>query len=547
MLAVGAERPAAAAPAVAAEVKTEEGDRQSDPDRRTTKRHRSGKRSELDGSYWESYGSKNPRWPRIRQARRIRSIPRSVARRCCIELAEALLLHGTAWEKVAGHIGTGKTAEQAAAFFEKNRKTYDEVLNRGSPPDGPSASPASVPADETSQQPATAAPSPLPAPALSPGGSAAEDSVATAGRLEDGTRVTYATAAQIILREQRQPLHYKEIAKLAAKQGLLPDKASLHTSMFASINGDIGKQQDRSAYVRYGPGTFALKEWNLPPLDPSAAGSSGVGSSPGGGGGRKMRRGRPRKAAGGPSPINGRSRAQRTLSTGGSDDGEDDGNDSLESEGSSSDFEDEAIGGRKWTTEETERLLRYATECQAQGQNVASDEVWQRAQALQLTGHPWSAMRSHCLAKLRRAPGGRPAFLARPEDAPVPVVHISAAKPPLPPTSRTPVAASSSTPIPPPGPVVQEGPLWILMRKEISVRRWGAARGVAIRCPLTLEELLEQAQAEFGQEGDPVVEIWNRNGDLVKEINTILGSTGDLYYAATASDRARPAPAPRPP
>eukprot|EP00741_Cyanophora_paradoxa_P001311 tig00000478_g1267.t1 len=174
---------------------------------------------------------------------------------------------------------------QTAAGAEKRAGEALASAWRFAGPAPPSGSP-SVPADETSQQPATAAPSPLPAPALSPGGSAAEDSVATAGRLQDGTRVTYATAAQIILREQRQPLHYKEIAKLAAKQGLLPDKASLETSMFASINGDIGKQQDRSVYVRYGPGTFALKEWNLPALDPSAAGSSSVGSSPGGGGGR---------------------------------------------------------------------------------------------------------------------------------------------------------------------------------------------------------------------------------------------------------------------
>eukprot|EP00741_Cyanophora_paradoxa_P013432 tig00020685_g12970.t1 len=74
-------------------------------------------------------------------------------------------------------------------------------------------------------------------------------------------------------------------------------------------------------------------------------------------------------------------------------------------------------------------------------------------------------------------------------------------------------------------------PVWTV--KEISIRRVGAKRGVAVACPPTMEQLLRLASSQLGAR---VVEIWNKNSDRVNDIRTILATAGDVYYGATQAD-----------
>ena len=73
--------------------------------------------------------------------------------------------------------------------------------------------------------------------------------------------MTCLDAVRIVLREAGKPLHYKQIAELVQKRGLVrirgrrPDR-----SVNARLSADIIKKGDDSPFVRVAAGLFGLRE-----------------------------------------------------------------------------------------------------------------------------------------------------------------------------------------------------------------------------------------------------------------------------------------------
>jgi restriction system protein len=75
--------------------------------------------------------------------------------------------------------------------------------------------------------------------------------------------LTYKQAAQKILREAGQPLHYREIARRAVDQELInPQGLTPDATMGAQLYSDIKQHGTESAFRRESRGIFALAEWD---------------------------------------------------------------------------------------------------------------------------------------------------------------------------------------------------------------------------------------------------------------------------------------------
>lgn len=72
-------------------------------------------------------------------------------------------------------------------------------------------------------------------------------------------------AAEKILAEAKEPLHYVKITRRALAQNILTTAGKTpEMTMNARIVTDIKSKQEESKFVKIIPGVFALREWDLP-------------------------------------------------------------------------------------------------------------------------------------------------------------------------------------------------------------------------------------------------------------------------------------------
>jgi len=76
--------------------------------------------------------------------------------------------------------------------------------------------------------------------------------------------------AQHILKEAAKPLHYKEITRLAIKNGLQTEGATPWATMNAQIAMDIKKNGEESLFYRSEPGFYGLNQKGMPKIAISA-------------------------------------------------------------------------------------------------------------------------------------------------------------------------------------------------------------------------------------------------------------------------------------
>lgn len=73
--------------------------------------------------------------------------------------------------------------------------------------------------------------------------------------------MNYREAALQVLRDNRKPLHYEEIAKQAIERGYIEPKGKTpQDTISTEISRDLRKNGEHSEFIKYGKGLYGLRE-----------------------------------------------------------------------------------------------------------------------------------------------------------------------------------------------------------------------------------------------------------------------------------------------
>lgn len=83
-------------------------------------------------------------------------------------------------------------------------------------------------------------------------------------------------AAEVVLKEAGEPLHYREITRRILERKLWPTEGKTpEATLGAQLGLEISQRGDKSRFQRTDGGTFALREWGLPEYVPVRKGETG--------------------------------------------------------------------------------------------------------------------------------------------------------------------------------------------------------------------------------------------------------------------------------